>query len=309
MLNILTDPLIRMDVSDGSRVEASLPEVYAALMEDHVEAFPALRPHQRHAWHAFLVQLGAMAMHKADVSDPPADAEAWTSLIRGLTPDFPEDEPWQLVVEDITKPAFMQPPTALKDLEKDYSRTSDTPDKIDSLDTAKNHALKSCSVSSSSVDSWIFALITVQTTDAHMANNPAISRISGKGSRLAFGLTSSVRPGIHIRRDVVALVSQWDSVGEDCDTTVDGHALLWTVQWDGKESLTLRKLHPLYIEVCRRRRLIVDNEQIRARRASATSTRIAGAQIFERANRRSMDSCKCRAWQSSNLVAGLRVRI
>ena len=65
MYNILTEPLIRMVKSNGSHDEASLPEVYAALMADKVEAFPALRPHQRHAWHAFLVQLGAMAMHRA----------------------------------------------------------------------------------------------------------------------------------------------------------------------------------------------------------------------------------------------------
>ena len=57
MLNILTDSLIRINVA-GSTYPASLPETYAALMDDKVDAFPALRPHQRHAWHAFLVQLG-----------------------------------------------------------------------------------------------------------------------------------------------------------------------------------------------------------------------------------------------------------
>ena len=61
MRNILRDRPIRFNKSNGSRAEASLPEVYAALLADGVDAFPALRPHQRHAWHAFLVQLGAMA--------------------------------------------------------------------------------------------------------------------------------------------------------------------------------------------------------------------------------------------------------
>ena len=63
MLNILTEPVICLDLSDGVRKEVSLPEVFAALVSDKVVSFPALRPHQRHAWHAFLVQLGAMAMH------------------------------------------------------------------------------------------------------------------------------------------------------------------------------------------------------------------------------------------------------
>ena len=108
MLNLLSDPLVRIEKDDGATVLASLPETLALLMNDEVLAFPALRPHQRHPWHAFLVQLAAMAMCQAGVSEPPADAAEWAGLIRGLTPEFPGDEPWHLVVDDITKPAFMQ---------------------------------------------------------------------------------------------------------------------------------------------------------------------------------------------------------
>ena len=93
MYNTLTERLIRVVQSGGFRVEASLPDVYASLMADRVEAFTALRPHQRHAWHAFLVQLGAMAMHRAGLSEPPEEAEKWLRLIRGLTPDFPTMNP------------------------------------------------------------------------------------------------------------------------------------------------------------------------------------------------------------------------
>ena len=89
MLNILTEPLIRMKPFSAFPIKASLSQVYAALMADEVEAFPALRPHQRHAWHAFLVQLGAMAMHRSGVSEPPENASRWADLIRGLTPDYP----------------------------------------------------------------------------------------------------------------------------------------------------------------------------------------------------------------------------
>ncbi len=62
-----------MTVADGVR-SASLPEVFAALMTNEVKTFPALRPHQRHAWHAFLVQLGVMAMHRDGRTTPPSDA-------------------------------------------------------------------------------------------------------------------------------------------------------------------------------------------------------------------------------------------
>ena len=97
MLNLLTETLLRFDKSDRSRAEASLPEVYAALMADEVEAFPALRPHQRHAWHAFLVQLGVIAIHQTGLSEPPDDAGEWRRIIRALTEsEYPDDEPWQL---------------------------------------------------------------------------------------------------------------------------------------------------------------------------------------------------------------------
>ena len=83
MHNLLTDPVIRFDKTGGKRAEASLAEVYALLMADEVDAFPALRPHQRHAWHAFLAQLGAMSMHQAGMIEPPAGASQWTALLRG----------------------------------------------------------------------------------------------------------------------------------------------------------------------------------------------------------------------------------
>ena len=123
MYNALIDPMILINKLGGTRVTASLPEVYAALMAEEVVSFPALRPHQRHAWHAFLVQLGAMAMHLGGVDTPPKSAEEWAKLIRSLTFDYPDDEPWHLVVDDITKPAFMQPPASSKDREKDYKAT------------------------------------------------------------------------------------------------------------------------------------------------------------------------------------------
>ena len=179
MRNILRDRPIRFNRSSGSRAEASLPEVYAALLADGVDAFPALRPHQRHAWHAFLVQLGAMAVHQAGVVDLPSGAGDWEAVIRGLTPDYPGDEPWHLAVDDITKPAFMQPPARSKERGKDYKSAVATPDELDMLVTAKNHDLKSAVAVQAGVDDWIFALITLQTMEGFGgAGNYGISRIN-----------------------------------------------------------------------------------------------------------------------------------
>lgn len=277
MLNIMTKPLVRISAAQGTRL-ASLPQVYAALMGDEVEAFPALRPHQRHAWHAFLVQLGAMAMHRACLSEPPTDASRWLELIRGLTAaDFPDDEPWQLVVDGITKPAFMQPPASSPDLEKDYKGIVMTPDELDMLVTSKNHDLKAAAATHASADDWIFALIDLQTMEGFGgAGNYGVSRMNGGlGSRPAFSLAPTGGPGAHVKRDIEALLS-------DYPLAAGTHDLLWLLPWDGASAQRLlpTELAPLYIEVCRRIRLRRNEAgNIHAIRTSSKAARVEGKDI------------------------------
>ena len=260
MYNILTEPLIRYRHPDGTVRDASLPEFYSALMADDVASFPAQRPHQRHALHAFTVQLGAMAMYRAGQETPPAIEEEWRRFIRGLTPDWPDDEPWQLLYDDVTKPAFMQPPTRSQEREKDYKNAVTTPDSLDMLVTSKNHDLKAEVAEQASVDDWIFALISLQSMEGFGgAGNYGISRMNGGlGNRSAFALApSNLSPGAHVRRDIEALLEFLPVILREHPGTDAGHTLLWTLPWDGNaaEALTLNQLHPLYIEVCRRVRL------------------------------------------------------
>ena len=282
MHNILTEHLIRYDQSDSGRIDASLPEVYAALMDDKVDAFPALRSHQRHAWHAFLVQLGAMAMHRAGVDAPPRDAEEWRRIIRKLTADYPDDEPWQLVVDDITKPAFMQPSPRTKEREKDYKNTVATPDELDMLVTSKNHDLKSSVAAQAHTDDWIFALITLQTMEGFGgAGNYGVSRMNGGlGNRPAFTLVpSGGGAGAHVRRDIIALLEFRPEILDKYQHYPDtgGATLLWTLPWDGiaTEMRSVNGLDPLYIEVCRRIRLISGSDgRLYGLRTSSKAARI-----------------------------------
>ena len=69
-MNLLTDPLIRFDRHDGTAAVGTLPAVFDLLLRDEIAGFPALRPHQRHAWHAFLVQLGTVALLRAGLKTP-----------------------------------------------------------------------------------------------------------------------------------------------------------------------------------------------------------------------------------------------
>ena len=291
MLNILTEPLIRFDQSRGGRAEVSLPEVLAALMRAEVDAFPALRPHQRHAWHAFLVQLGAMAMHREGLEEPPEDAGEWADLVRGLTPDYPDDEPWQLVVDDITKPAFMQPPPGSKEREKDFKNIVATPDELDMLVTSKNHDLKAAVAVEPSVDDWIFALVTLQTMEGFGgAGNYGISRMNGGlGNRPAFTLAPlSQSPGAHVKRDITALLEyRTELLDNNPHYPADGGAaLLWTMPWDGTptEALLPNSLDHLYVEVCRRIRLCADADGgVHGIRATSKVARIEGKNLKGRA--------------------------
>ena len=280
MYNLLSEPLIRYRQSSGATLHASLPEIYAALIADAVEAFPALRPHQRHAWHAFLVQLGAMVMHRDGLDTPPFDVGEWRRIIHALTPDWPDDEPWQLVVDDITQPAFMQPPASSQEREKDFKNAVATPDELDMLVTSKNHDLKSEVAEQASKGDWIFALITLQTMEGFGgAGNYGISRMNGGlGNRAAFAFAPAGQsPGAHVRRDIEALLEFLPGILAAHPGTGSGHTLLWTLPWDGtaSEALTLNRLNPLYVEVCRRIRLQLDaSSDLRAVRTSSKAARV-----------------------------------
>ena len=285
MHNVLTDKLIRFRLSNGAASEASLPEVYAALMADEAETFPALRAHQRHAWHAFLVQLGAIAMHRAGLDTLPTDADEWRSIIRSLTPEWPGDEPWKLEVDDITQPAFMQPPARSQEREQDYKNAVATPDNLDMLLVAKNHDLKSEVAERAGIDDWIFSLITLQTMEGFGgAGNYGISRMNGGlGNRPAFSLAPSAGGlGAHVRRDISALLEFRAGMLNDNFQYPEqgGFALLWTLPWDGTEALQPSLLDILYIEVCRRIRLQRDVEgHLYGIRATSKTARVNGKDL------------------------------
>ncbi len=277
MSNILTDAAIRVKHSNGAITKLTLPRVYSALMTDDIASFPALRPHQRHAWTSFLVQLGAIAMHKDERLELPTTTGQWLQIIRNLTQEkYPNDEPWHLVVNNITKPAFMQPPASSTEREKDYKTVIATPDELDMLVTAKNHDLKASVGAQGDVDDWIFALITLQTMDGNPGRNPGIARMNGAyGNRPAFSLAPMGGIGAQVKRDMTLLLEHRTALTREYPMTEDGIGLLWTHEWDGTriEALTLDNLDPLFIEICRLIRLRND-DGIYAIKATAKYTRI-----------------------------------
>lgn len=275
--NLLTQPLI------GTRPlgRLTLPGVLAALSRDAVDGFPALRPHQGMFWHMFCVQLGGLALHGAGRTDIPSDETEWLALLRGLTPDFPDDEPWRLVVEDWSKPAFLQPPVpAGIALKNDVA----TPDALDLLITSRNHDLKQTIARHGEPQDWIFALICLQTGEGYSGKgNQGIARMNGgSSSRPMLTLApapgpreQAPRPGAWFRRDLSILLSSPKARDYLDFPETGGLGLTWLVPWPEGAQLRTRDLDPWFIEVCRRVRLHERGGRIGAVKGTSEATRIA----------------------------------
>ena len=282
-MNLLDDPLIRV----GGSTLVTLPDLCARMARaDAVPSFPALRPHQRHAWHAFLVQLGVLALERAGVEAErmPHDAGAWRDLLHGLTPDHPGDEPWRLVVDDIMAPAFMQPPAPSAAGEDGYRQRSDTPDDIDILVASRHHSIKAGVAQQAAPDDWLFAVLTLQTMGGVGGRGLyGVARMNrGNSSRPAFSLVPAGADfGACVRRDIVALAGQSATLRAGSPFTGDA-ALLWIDPWGGakSEALPPGRVNALAIEICRRIRLRVgDDGEVFAIRASSEAPRIAAADL------------------------------
>lgn len=281
--NLLTQPLIRT----APQGTLTLPGVIAALARDKVEGFPALRPHQSPGWHMFLVQLAALALHEAGRQDIPEDEEAWAELLRGLTPDFTEDEPWRLVVADATQPAFLQPPVPDG---VTLSKNVHSADALDLLITSRNHDLKQAVARGGQPEDWLFALVSLQTGEGYGgAGNQGIARMNGgSSSRCLLALAPrsgsaddkgmAPRPSAWFRRDVAVLL-------ETRDEQLNQHAhleypatggikLTWLEPWPEGRQLQIREFDIWFIEVCRRIRLRQSGESLCARKGTSKATRI-----------------------------------
>ena len=268
-----------MRTTEGDLCHVSVPSLFALLSEDLVLDLSFLRPHQRAPWHSFCVQLAALALHRAGHDAVVADAETWRELLRRLTADWPADEPWRLVVEDVTKPAFMQPPVPAGS--GDPHRTPvGTADDLDVLVTAKNHGVKQGIGTDASPAAWVAALVLLQTTGGFLgAGNYGIARMNGGfATRPWIGLVPPGGLGAHWRRDVTVLLRRraWFFERVEAFADAKGAALLWCLPWDGERSLGLDQLDPWFIEVCRRVRLYRDEAgTIMARSIGSSAARIA----------------------------------
>ena len=275
-MNLMTDPILTL--SGGERV--SLPALLAAMAGGEVRGFSALRPHQRPAWHMFLVQLGALALWTTRRDHLPRDAADWSAALRSMTRDHADDAPWRLVVEDRGKPAFLQPP----DPGGLRWSTVTTPDALDMLITARNHDLKQTVARRAAAEDWVFALVSLQTCEGYGGGGGGyhgIARMNGgHSSRPMLGFAPgeerdvSVDPSAWWARDVQRLIARPTAGRASGIGAVGGPALLWCLDWPEGRQLDLRELDPWFIEVCRRVRLMDTDGVISAQRSTSKAARI-----------------------------------
>lgn len=249
--NLLDEPLLSWRDAQRRRCTTTLPGILAKLAMGELSDFPRVRAHQFHPWCMFLTQLAAIALRHAGKTDPQLSEDEWRLILLGLTDGT--REPWCLVVEDLSKPAFFQPPIPEGTVE-DWAQSAH-PDDIDVLVTSKGHDVKTSLVSGDDIEAWILALVTLQTMQGYSGGAGGYNGISrmkkGYGSRPRVGLARSRTPGARFVRDLPVLL----------DTSVvlikrgfnaQGLSLEWLAPWDGKSALGVSELAPHFIEVCRR---------------------------------------------------------
>ena len=269
------DLLIDPSLSLGDGTAANLPTVLARLARGDEVDFARLRPHQEQPWSQFLVQVGALALARADEAELPDTADAWRDLLLHLTDGAVE--PWTLVVEDLSKPAFFQPPVPEGSL-AGFTNDATTPEVLDILVTAKNHDVKSERVAAPQADAWVYGLVTLQTMQGFSGrDNYGIARMNGGfASRPWVGLAPGRRWADRFARDVRMTLDQRPAMLADAELGYDddGLGLLWTEPWDGKTALRVDQLDPFFVEICRRVRLVDDGGTLHVRWTTTKTARV-----------------------------------
>jgi CRISPR system Cascade subunit CasA len=274
-LDLLHEPLISARLRGEAPQRRTLPEVLAALAADRLDDFPALRPHQEHPWFVLLVQLAAIAADRAGhpLSAPaPTEAETWRAWLSALAPEAPTAF---ALVAPFGEPAFLQP--AVPEGAEVLKNRVEAPDELDLLVLSKNHDLKAARVLGGAPELWLYALLSLQTMDGYPGRgNYGIARMNGGlGSRALVARAPGVGWGGRFKRDLGVLRAHADVEGE-CGVAydLDGPALLWLLPWDGKVSRSLEGLHPYFVEICRRVRLVDVGGQLVALKGATESARL-----------------------------------
>ncbi len=268
MYDLLTDPLIGVRIPNGER-RMNLPELLAELSAGSVDGYTGLRAHQSDPWHVFLVQLAASIQARCPTEKLPADAAYWREGLLDLSEG--KASAWELVVEDVTQPAFMQHPWKSWDAEAEnygvktvrgqrvFEPKATTPDELDVLVTAKNHDVKMARAQASDPEAWLYALLLLQTTSGYLgAGNYGIVRMNGGfASRPIVCLSPTRHPSGRFIHEVQMLLGLRTETIRLYRYAEEGVVLSWLTSWNRNDhQWRLNDLEPWFIEAARPVRLL-----------------------------------------------------
>lgn len=279
-MNLLTDPIFRVRTPDGPAT-VCLPELLALLGQDRVDSLTGLQRHQEDAFHIFCCYLAGAVLVRTGESSPQQTADFWREGIRQLTlaEGCEDDSAWTLLIDDPTKPAFMQSPASSRAVfERDYKPKAATPDALDIFRTARNHDVKSARNETAHAEEWAYALISLQTMTGGLGNgNYGIARMNGfYGSRVCIEWRENTCMGRRFSCEAARLLELRKNLIDELPFfKPDGVVFVWVKEWDGNTPLSLKSLDPFFIEIARRVRLGIDAEKLIAFGASSKAMRIA----------------------------------
>jgi CRISPR system Cascade subunit CasA len=284
MHNLLTDPILSVQDASGSTQQLSLPGLFAALCRGDVESYPAMRSHHMEPWHVFTAQLAASVLARDPQDTLPGDAAFWEAGLRKLSQG--DDTPWELCVEDLRRPAFLQHP--LKDaqeFEKSFKPKTPkalSPDQLDILVTAKNHEVKTSRMAADDIQAWVYALVCYQTFSGYngAGNYGSIRMNSGTGNRPVVSIVKDRGISARFQDEVPRLVAMRQSIVTTYRYQDRGPVLTWLSPWDREGfQWDVHALDPYFIEAVRAVRLLPTKEgRLVAYGATTKSRQIGPAQ-------------------------------
>ncbi|MEW5886499.1 MAG: type I-E CRISPR-associated protein Cse1/CasA [Pseudomonadota bacterium] len=279
MHDLLRDELIGVSTPQGER-RVDLPQLLSLLCAAEVEGYTGLRAHQAEPWHVFLVQLATAVLARQPSATPPPDPDYWRAGLLLLAAG--KASAWHLHVEDSTQPAFMQHPWSSPDAKiEGYEKVKAcTPDELDVLVTAKNHDVKAARFCRPDPKAWLYALLTLQTTEGYLgAGNFGIVRMNGGfASRAILSWANDLHPARRFLEALpIVLAHRADILAHGrYGYRADGVVLTWLHPWRRSDhQYTLSDLDPCFIEACRPLRLGLDaNENLLALGATSAARQI-----------------------------------
>lgn len=275
--DLLTDGIFRVNFQGAGIQVMNLPQLFAALGEDRVDSLPGLQSHQEDIFHIFLCYLAGAMLAREQRDSAVQDETFWHDALIRLS-NGKSATGWSLVVDDVSMPAFLQPPLVpISGQSIKLDPKANSPDELDILQTAKNHDVKGQRAGEADADEWVYALIDIQTASGFLGQgNYGIARMNGGfGNRPCVALIRSQSAGKRFIRDVERLLSIRPDFtsGRWCYNS-DGIALTWMELWDGQQSFALNQLDPFFTETARIVRLRREGGRLIATGKATKASRI-----------------------------------